>query len=168
MRRRVSFRPPPAAPSSRDCERLARSFQIERLRLTVTAGVLVMEGQVPCYRLKKLAGMAAARLQDALGVVNRLRVVPQSHRRDAELVETVQAALLTRPGLADADVTVSARDGVVTLRGSVPSLAARCEAELAAWAVGGAVDVENQLRVQRAPERSVRAGGHLSLPGARR
>lgn len=168
MGRRVFFNPSLAVPSSRACETLARSFHVERLRLTMAAGTLIMEGQVPCYRLKKLAGAAAARLLGALGVVNRLRVVPQSHRHDGELLAALQAALRARPGLAVADIAVSARDGLVTLRGSVSSPAVRCEAESAAWAVGGVVDVENQLRVARLPVSGGWASAHSSLPAAHR
>jgi osmotically-inducible protein OsmY len=168
MSQDASRNPPPLAATDRDCETLARIFNIEGLRLTRTTGVLVMEGQVACYRMKKLAGKAAARLAGAARVVNRLRVVPQSHRRDAELVKAVKAALCARPRLVDVGIACSACHGIVTLRGSVLSSAVRCEAESAAWAVGGMVDVENQLRVRRVSTSNGQAGGDTLSPAARR
>ena len=151
-----------------EVETLAHSFEVEGLRLTRTAGVLVMEGRVPCYSIKRLAGKTAARLFGAARVVNRLRVVPQSHRGDEELVDAVRAGLRLRPGLTDASIVVSASHGIVTLRGSVACPGGRGEAESAAWAVGGIVDVDNQLLVERLLAVNGHAGGRTSLPGARR
>lgn len=168
MTRNGSLTPPIARLTERGRRTLARSFDIEGLRLTRTADVLVLEGQVPCYRMKKLAGAAVARVLGALPLANRLRVVPQSHRGDGELIEAVQAALRAGPSLADADIVVSVCHGIVILRGSVSSSAICCEAESAAWAVGGVVDVDNQLLVERLLAGNGHAGGRTSLPGARR
>ncbi len=168
MPRNGSLTPPIARLTERGRRTLARSFDIEGLRLTKTADVLVLEGQVPCYRMKKLAGAAVARVLGALPVANRLRVVPQSHRSDEELADAVRAGLRLRPGLTDASIVVSASHGVLTLRGSVACPGGRCEAESAAWAVGGLVDVDNQLLVERLLAGNGHAGGRTSLPGARR
>jgi osmotically-inducible protein OsmY len=46
-------------------------------------------------------------------------------------------------------VTVEASSGEVTLRGAVPSWAARQEAERAAWAAPGVTRVDNQITVSR-------------------
>ncbi len=168
MSRNASLRPLSTTLSDRDYETLARSFEVEGLRLTTTAGVLVMEGRVPCYSIKRLAGKTAARLFGASRVVNRLRVVPQSHRGDQELVDAVRAGLRLSPALTDASIVVSASHGIVTLRGSVACPGGRCEAESAAWAVGGVVDVDNQLLIERLLAGNGHAGGRTSLPGARR
>ena len=168
MSRNASLSPMSATLSLHAVETLARSFEVEGLRLTRTAGVLVMEGLVPCYSIKRLAGKTAARLFGASRVVNRLRVVPQSHRGDEELVDAVRAGLRLHPGLTDASIVVSASHGIVILRGSVTWPGGRCEAESAAWAVGGVVDVDNQLLVERPLVGNGHAGGRTSLPGARR
>ena len=168
MGRNVSLSPLSATLSLHEVETLARSFEVEGLRLTRTAGVLVMEGRVPCYSIKRLAGKTAARLFGAARVVNRLRVVPQSHRGDEELVDAVRAGLRLRPGLTDASIVVSASHGIVTLRGSVACPGGRCEAESAAWAVGGVVDVDNQLLVERLLAANGHAGGRTALPSAPR
>jgi osmotically-inducible protein OsmY len=168
MSRNAYLSPLSATLSLREVETLARSFEVEGLRLTRTAGVLVMEGRVPCYSVKTLAGKTAARLFGAARVVNRLRVVPQSHRGDKELADAVRAGLRLRPGLTDTSIVVSASHGIVTLRGSVACPDGRCEAESATWAVGGVVDVDNQLLVERLLAGNGHAGGRTSLPDARR
>ncbi len=167
MSRNASLSPLSTTLSLHEVERLARSFEVEGLRLTRTAGVLVMEGRVPSYSIKRLAGKTAARLSGAARVVNRLRVVPQSHRADDELADAVRAGLRLRPSLRDASTVVSASHGIVTLRGSVACPGDRCEAESAAWAVGGLVDVDNQLRVEQLLAANGHAGGRGSLLGAR-
>ncbi|OGO50107.1 MAG: hypothetical protein A2148_07285 [Chloroflexi bacterium RBG_16_68_14] len=147
---------------------LTRSFDIRGLRLTAIAGVLFMEGEVACYRTKKLAEATAARLLGYARVVNRLRVVPQGHRRDAELAEFVRMALRSSPDLAGESIAVSALDGKVTLGGCVCSPVARCEAEALAWAVGGVRDVENRLRVKRPSPGNGRVSAATGISPARR
>ncbi len=136
MSRNASLSPLSATLSLHEVETLARSFEVEGLRLTRTAGVLVMEGQVPSYSIKSLAGTTATRLFGAARVVNRLRVVPQSHRGDEELVDAVRAELRLRPGLTDASIIVSASHGIVTLRGSVACPGCRFRFAAAARAGG--------------------------------
>ena len=168
MSRNASLSPPSTTFSLHEVETLARSIEVEGLRLTRTADVLVMEGFVPCYSIKRLAGKTAAQLFGAARVVNRLRVVPQSHRGDEELVDAIRAGLRLSPGLRDASIVVSASHGIVTLRGSVACTGGRGEAESAAWAVGGVVDVDNQLLVERLLAANGHAGGRRALPSAPR
>lgn len=76
------------APSSALNERcraaLARSCAIRGLRLVRDGESLVIDGAVPSYREKKLAGTAAARVLGVSHIVNRLRVVPQGQRSVAQ------------------------------------------------------------------------------------
>ncbi len=136
-------------PSRRSLRMLAQSFDIMGIRLTETERGLVLEGFVPCYRTKILAGTAAADLLGGVSVMNRLRVVPQSHRCDADLVEAVRCALRARPGPAWGAINVVVRGGVVCLRGDAFSAAARHQVEAAVWGVAGVMDVQNLLRVRR-------------------
>jgi len=149
MTRHVARGRPPPPVEERTFEILASSFEIDRFRLTKTAVGLVMEGQVPSYRMKKLAGLEAVRLLRAPHVVNRLRVVPQNHRRDAELAEAVQVALAACSYAGEHRIAVPTQHGVVILQGIVCCWACRSQVEAAAWAVGGAVDVVNRLRITR-------------------
>jgi osmotically-inducible protein OsmY len=152
----------------RNTETLARTFDIEGLRLTQTVGALVMDGRVPSYRMKKLAGQAVDRLLGGAYVVNRLRVAPYNHRRDAELGEAVRAALAACSQPAGRSIVVSTEHGIVVLQGSICCSACRSQAEAAAWAVGGVVDVANRLRVARSAARHGRAPVPSFLSAARR
>jgi osmotically-inducible protein OsmY len=149
MRPPASISSPPA--DIAQARSFARAYDIRELRLTRSGGVAVLEGFVPCYRMKKRAGDALALMPGVLQVINRLRVVPQEHRGDEELRGMVRAALRRQPSLAGADIDVSTLDGVVTLRGSVASLAARSAAEEVVWSVGGVSDLHNQLSAGQLP-----------------
>lgn len=137
-----------AALTEGEVESMAHAYDITGLRITVAGGVPVIEGEVPCYRMKRLAADEAARLLGAARVINRLRVVPQGYRPDRELAEALRAALDSDPGLAEEDIGFAVCDGIVSLEGSVSSPAVRCQAEAIVWAVGGVRDVENRLRAQ--------------------
>lgn len=154
MSRSAVSTPLSSDPTDQVRQGLTRSFDIQGLRLTTDGVLLVIDGEVPCYRVKKRAGVAARRLVGALEVVNRLRVVPQSHRRDTELAKAVRVALENQASLANEGIAVSVCDGIVTLQGRVVSPAVRCEAESVTWAMRGVVDVENQVRVRRLPARN--------------
>lgn len=110
-----------------------------------------MEGRVPSYRMKKLAGPVATRLLRTPHVVNRLRVVPQSQRRDTVLAAAALAALAPCLQAAEQTIDISTRHGIVILHGSVCCSACRSEVEAAIWALGGVVDVTNHLRVSSSP-----------------
>jgi len=153
MSRSATRKPQAFALVERDCKNLARSFDIQRFRLTTDGRLLFIDGDVPCYRTKRLAAAAAQRLLEGQRIVNRLRVVPQSRHSEGELAQAVHAVFAANPVLRDEVITVSVSDGVVTLRGAVPSLAVRREAEAAAWTVGGVVDVEDRLRPKPAAPR---------------
>jgi len=137
-----------AALTEGEVESMAHAYDITGLRITVAGGVPVVEGEVPCYRMKRLAADEAARLLGAARVINRLRVVPQGYRPDRELSEAVRAALDADRTLVEEAIGFSVCDGVVALEGSVSSSAVRCQAEAIVWAVGGVRDVENRLRAQ--------------------
>src|SRR3990172_2903834 len=113
--------PPSGRPSSADWAALTRTYDVEGLRLTQAFDRWIVEGQVPCYRTKKELAAAIVRLVGPGGVLNRLRVIPQGHRSDHELAEAARAVLGQRLGPACGQFTVSARQGVVVLRGQVPS-----------------------------------------------
>ncbi len=145
---RLPIRQEVRIPSRRSLKLLAQSFDIMGIRLTETERGLILEGFVPCYRTKRLAGAAAADLVGGVPVMNRLRVVPQSHRCDTELIEAVRCALRARLGSMCGAITVVVRDGVVCLRGDASSAAARHQIEAAAWSVAGVADVQNRLRIR--------------------
>jgi osmotically-inducible protein OsmY len=106
-----------------------------------------IEGTVPSFRHKKAATELIALLTGASHVVNRLRVVPREMRSDRAIAKAIRAILQEAPEVDPATAQAKVRNGVVELRGTVSSLAARCTLEQAIWSVGGVADVVNRLRV---------------------
>ena len=127
---------------------LDRALEIDDLRVSMVGPVLHIEGAVSSYNAKKLATETARALTGVRQVVNHLRVVPYVRYSDAAITEAVVAALEADPRLAGAGISVETRDGVVELRGSVQTLAARCSAECAACSVRGVDHVVNRLEVR--------------------
>ena len=69
-------------------------------------------------------------------------------KTDIELQRDVQDELTWEPTVNAAHIGVSARDGIVTLSGSVPSYAKKFGAELAARRVRGVTAIVNELEVK--------------------
>jgi len=143
----------PDALAKRTSLALAQSFDIRNLRVMTDGLRLVIDGDAPCYRVKKHAGMLASRVAGSQRVMNRLRVVPHRHYDDGDLAKAVRNALSANEGLGSERIEVSVHHGVVTLQGSASSCAASFQAELAAWAVGGASEINNRMRVADADDR---------------
>jgi len=68
-------------------------------------------------------------------------------KTDLELVELVEEELEDEPKANVTEIGVTAKDGVVTLMGSVDSLPAKWEAEQAAMRVSGVQAVANEIEV---------------------
>ena len=64
---------------------------------------------------------------------------------DAEITARVKAAIFAEPGLKTLHISVDTVKGVVTLSGSVDSLADNDKAKALAAAVSGVNEVQNQL-----------------------
>ena len=125
-------------------------------------GAQVVDEPAQAFTIWELALSFTARDLDAIDPPREVAAVHQ------ELVDAIRAGLRLSPGLRDASIVVSASHGIVTLRGSVACTGGRGEAESAAWAVGGVVDVDNQLLVERLLAANGHAGGRTALPSAPR
>jgi osmotically-inducible protein OsmY len=68
-------------------------------------------------------------------------------KRDEEIQRQVIEELRWDSGIADTDVGVAVRDGIVTLAGVVGTYAERLAAQEAAYRVAGVRDVANEIRV---------------------
>lgn len=67
---------------------------------------------------------------------------------DTEITAKVKAAIFAEPGLKTLQISVDTVHGVVTLSGSVDSLASSNSAKALASAVAGVKEVNNQLAVK--------------------
>lgn len=138
------------------------------IRLTLSDGDLVIEGEVADIAAKKLALERAAAVAEVRGIVDRLRVTPAERMGDGTIRDLVRDALLAEPALDECSLRVSVKeawetvrsldsaagsvditvsDGVVTLDGNVPSLGLKRLAGVLAWWVPGSRDVINGLGV---------------------
>jgi osmotically-inducible protein OsmY len=118
------------------------------IKVVVNKGWLKLAGEVDWNYQKTAADDAVHHLLGVKGVTNLIKV------KQTSTVSTVKAnieAAFERNAEIDASqLTVEAREGVVTLIGRVRSWSEREQAEAAAWSAPGVSDVSNQLIVESA------------------
>ena len=129
----------------------------------VDEGVVSLRGVQPTAAAKRRAIDAAwvegVRAVDATLVEVEpelppaLRRPPAGHRYpdDAEIVRSIRTAIARDPRVAGAQVEASSQDGIVTLTGTVRSLAAREAAAETAETISGVWRVDNRLEVRARP-----------------
>ncbi len=118
-----------------------------RISITVLDGVVTLEGTVDSLWKKSHAERVAADVAGVVSVENRLAVVPTRKLTD-EAIATDIVDALKRNVLVDAEnVDVRVANGVVTLIGSVPNLAARRSARDIALRTAGVLDVRENLSI---------------------
>ena len=121
----------------------------ERIRSTVSGGVVTLEGDVDYFSqyedasraVRNLAGVCEVRNLIGIGA-SRPLVTPES------VHSAIEAALDRHVKHAAKHVRVSVKDGTVVLRGDVPSWAERNAVEGAVRGTPGVRKVESQLRIQ--------------------
>ena len=143
-------------------------FAHHPIRLALSDGDLIIEGEVADIAAKKLALERAAAVAGIRGIVDRLHVAPAERMGDGAVRDLVRNALLGEPALATCSLRVSVKgqwdpvrvvdgatgaidltveDGVVTLDGNVPGLGLKRLAGVLAWWVPGSRDIVNGLGV---------------------
>jgi osmotically-inducible protein OsmY len=128
-----------------------RIMSRQPISLELEDGTLTLEGEVLDVGAKKLAVAHAGGVAGVVDVVDRLRVVAAAPMTDEEMRQHFQEEMSRQPELLGATVGANVRGGIVTLSGTVQSLAHRRLAGVLAWWIPGVCDVVNQLEVV-APE----------------
>ena len=120
----------------------------EDLAISVSNGVLTLEGEVDFAYQRQDAERVVRRLAGVRGVSNLLVARPaQSPPSSTELKREIEDALVRRAEI-DADrITVDVIEGKAILRGMVSSWGERQEAENIAWSEPGITQVDNQITV---------------------
>lgn len=118
---------------------------IETIQVVVSDGQITLEGQVLSRHQRDCAEEAIRNLRGLKGINNAIFIHPQLVA--GEVLGTIYAAFQRHAEIDAERITVTVRDGHVTLTGLVRSWCEREDAERAAWAAPGVKEVKNELAV---------------------
>lgn len=124
----------------------------EGVRVNVTDGMLRLDGVVERFAHREAAEEAVRNLVGVRDVVNEIKVIPT--HSSPRLAADVEAAIRRRFALERRFLAVSVENGVVLLRGVVPTFAILDEVEHALRSIPGVTRIENQLLVATEEEAS--------------
>jgi osmotically-inducible protein OsmY len=116
--------------------------------ITITDGVVTLDGYVPSLTHKRLAGVLAWWTPGCRDVVNSLDVVPSEQDNAAEVLEALRLVLEIDPLVQAEQITARCRSYKVTLSGYVRTENERAQAERDAWALFGVDEVVNRIEVR--------------------
>lgn len=117
-----------------------------RVKVRVENGWLWLEGDLEWQFEKEAAVRAVRYLAGVKGVTNALRVKP-THVSPFEVGQKIKAALVRSASFDAGRIVVEAKNGKVTLRGTVRSWAELKDAEQAAWAAPGVTSVDDRIAI---------------------
>jgi osmotically-inducible protein OsmY len=127
--------------------RLVEADSVGEIEISVSEGVIVLEGHVISQSHRRFAGVLAWWTPGRRDVVNSLEVRPDYEDRDDEVTEVLELVLEADPMVDPSQIRMGCRDRTVILEGSVPTEQQRSRAELDAWALFGVRRVVNRLAV---------------------
>jgi hypothetical protein len=149
-------------------KRIGPHFKPEALTIDAD-GVATIDAEAETVAVKRLALERLAAVPGIGGIVDRLRVKPALTMSDDGILDHLRKAYYQEPGFhqlaikereggrlklvraglpgARGEIDIEVEHGVVTLNGSVPSLAAKRLAGVLAWWVPGVRDVVNGIAV---------------------
>jgi len=145
MTRRKS---PETQSEKRILQALARTLDIDHLKVSLVGGVPYIEGSVCALRDKRRATEVVSSICGKVRIVNRLRVAPAVRQSDEITARAVRDRLRALGEAAPATAEASCHSGVVLLTGEVESWGARQAADKAVRLVRGVTNVVNHLHVK--------------------
>jgi osmotically-inducible protein OsmY len=119
------------------------------IEISVTDGVILLEGEVISQSHLRFAGALAWWTPGRRDVINALEVKPAYEDRDDEVAEVMRLVLEADPELDSDQIRTNCADKVVILEGAVPNEHQKRRAELDAWSLFAIKGVVNRLRVAR-------------------
>jgi osmotically-inducible protein OsmY len=118
------------------------------IAVAVKDGVVTLSGFVPSYWEKDAAEKAVKRVYGVRGVANDLRVKVTSARTDPEIARDAVRALENHLLIPSDNITVTVKDGKVTLEGTVRWRFQKKLAESAIKKLKGVVAVTNNIQIK--------------------
>lgn len=116
-----------------------------RVGVSVSGGWITLKGNVEWQYQRDAAARCVRDLFGVKGVTNLIAVQP--HVKPFDVRDKIEAAFRRSAEVDARRITVNATDGKVVLSGNVRSLAERQEAERAAWAAPGVMQVDDRLTI---------------------
>lgn len=126
---------------------------LSTVRVHVAQGIVTLNGEVKTAQIRKKVEGAARSVDGVKAVIDRIIVNPnaptgQEIAADVGLQARVEAALAAQTGVNALKLSVSARKGVVTLSGIVPSASIKATALDTVRGVKGVKSVIDHITVQ--------------------
>lgn len=118
----------------------------ERIKVRVANGLVTLEGEVTSWYQRQAAERAARNLKGVTGMINLISIRPEL--KPGDIKSRIEAAFRRSAEIDAGGIQVDTADGRVTLRGRVHSWSERQEAEKAAWAAPGVIEVDDELKVE--------------------
>lgn len=125
--------------------RLHAGVPDDRITVTVTAGIVKLEGTLDWHYQMENAEMAVYSISGVRSIINRLKIKPNISTQQVR--EKIEDAWRRMVDLDARSMGVVAADGTVTLYGTVHSWSERDRAERAAWQAPGVKEVDNHLLI---------------------
>ena len=119
------------------------------IEISVTDGVIVLEGHVISQSHRRFAGAVAWWTPGRRDVINALEVRPDYEDRDDEVAEVMRLVLDADPELEADQIRANCTGKVLFLDGAVPNEQQKHRAELDAWSLAAIRGVVNRLQVSR-------------------
>jgi osmotically-inducible protein OsmY len=123
------------------------SLVADRLMVTVRHGYVTLDGTVDWRYQRDSAERCVRDLLGVKGVHNEVKIQPQV--KIADVKQKIESAFKRSAEVDARHVNVHVSNGKVRLGGHVRSWAEKGEAEEAAWAAPGVVEVENHIQIQQ-------------------
>jgi osmotically-inducible protein OsmY len=111
----------------------------------VAKGTVTLEGEVKFWYQRQAAVNAVRGLKGVQGIVNLISI--QAVAKATDVKGRIESAFRRSAEIDAGRIQVETSDGTVTLRGRVRSWGERQEAEKAAWAGPGVIEVDDELKV---------------------
>lgn len=133
---------------------LDQAVNANKINVKTESGIVTFSGTVNNVLAKDRAVKIAESTKGVLSIINKIEVDPRIERTDTELRQAVLDALLYDPATDAYEISVTAKNGVVTLTGTVESWAESQLSAAVAKGVRGVREINNDIKVVYTTDRS--------------